>query len=65
MDFQLPECLKCGEGTLIPLSDYGRDGASILYKAWVCSNPECQFHIRIDNGELSMGESIGRSQVKK
>ena len=21
-----PECLKCAEGRLIPLSDYGRDG---------------------------------------
>ncbi len=65
MELQLPECLKCGEGTLIPLSDYGREGASIPYKAWVCTNPECQFHIRIDNGELSMGEGIARSQVKK
>ena len=42
-------------------SDYGRDGAAIRYKAWVCSNPECGFNIRIDNGEISLGRSIGES----
>lgn len=57
-EFELPECLKCKQGRLIPLSDYGRDGASIMYKAWVCSNPECGFSIRIDNGELSYGKPI-------
>lgn len=65
MDFDLPECLKCSEGILIPLSDYGRDGASILYKAWVCTNPSCGFHIRIDNGELSIGQHIGQAPVKR
>ena len=47
---ELPACRKCGAGTLLPLSDYGRDGAPITYKAWVCSNPECGFNVRIDNG---------------
>ena len=47
---------------LIPLSDYGREGASIMYKAWVCTNPECGFNLRIDNGEISMGRSIGISE---
>ena len=37
---------------MLPLSDYGRDGAPITYKAWVCSNPDCGFNIRIDNGEV-------------
>ena len=40
-----PDCKKCGEGVLIPLSDYGRDGATIMYKAWVCNNPDCGFNI--------------------
>jgi len=53
-----PQCLKCSTGVLIPLSDYGRDGATIQYKAWVCTNPECGFNIRIDNGELSLGKVI-------
>ena len=41
-----PRCQKCETGLLLPLSDYGRDGAAIRYKAWVCSNPECGFNIR-------------------
>ncbi len=65
MEFELPECLKCNEGLLIPLSDYGRDGASIPYKAWVCTNPSCGFHIRIDNGELSVGHQIAEATAKK
>ncbi|MCZ6756473.1 MAG: hypothetical protein O7E49_14285 [Gemmatimonadetes bacterium] len=52
--------MKCSQGVLIPLSDYGRDGASIMYKAWVCSNPECGFNLRIDNGEISLGRVIGQ-----
>jgi len=56
-----PTCLKCGRGLLIPLSDYGRDGAPITYKAWVCTSPECGFNIRIDNGEISLGRTIGQS----
>jgi hypothetical protein len=56
-----PHCQKCNEGLLLPLSDYGRDGAPIRYKAWVCSNPECGFNIRIDNGEITFGRTIGQS----
>jgi hypothetical protein len=56
-----PRCLKCEKGILLPLSDYGRDGAPIRYKAWVCSSPECGFNIRIDNGEISIGRTIGQS----
>ena len=57
----LPQCLACKKAVLIPLSDYGRDGASIHFKAWACSNPECGFHVRIDNGELSIGRKIQES----
>jgi hypothetical protein len=56
-----PKCQKCGGGVLIPLSDYGRDGAPIMYKAWVCTSPECGFNLRIDNGEISIGRMIGQS----
>lgn len=55
---ELPNCKQCGEGLLLPLSDYGRDGSSIRYKAWVCHNPACGFHIRIDNGEISVGRDL-------
>ena len=54
-------CMKCNSGVLLPLSDYGRDGAAIRYKAWVCSNPDCGFNIRIDNGEISLGRDISQS----
>lgn len=56
-----PSCQKCNDGILLPLSDYGRDGAPILYKAWVCSRPDCGFNIRIDNGEITLGRQIGQS----
>jgi hypothetical protein len=59
---ELPACKKCGGGMLVPLSDYGRDGAPITYKAWVCSNPDCGFNIRIDNGDISFGRLVTHSQ---
>ena len=57
----LPKCNACSAGDLVPLSDYGRDGAAIHFKAWVCTNPDCGYHIRIDNGELSTGKEIKES----
>ncbi len=57
-----PVCQKCSTGVLVPLSDYGREGATIIFKAWVCTNPQCGFHLRIDNGEVSIGKAIGHSQ---
>lgn len=56
-----PDCMKCGKGQLLPLSDYGRDGATIRFKAWVCSNPACGFNIRVDNGEISFGRTVSQS----
>ncbi|MCK5147072.1 hypothetical protein KAR48_09975 [bacterium] len=61
MENQLPECQRCNIGVLMPLSDYGREGAAIRYKAWVCSNPDCGFNIRIDNGEISFGRTVAQS----
>lgn len=55
LDSKYPSCLNCKKGVLLPLSDYGRDGAAIRFKAWVCSNPDCGFNLRIDNGEISLG----------
>ena len=61
MEADWPKCLKCETGILVPLSDYGREGSSIMYKAWVCTNPDCGFNLRIDNGEISIGRSVGLS----
>jgi ADP-dependent NAD(P)H-hydrate dehydratase / NAD(P)H-hydrate epimerase len=47
-------CLKCETGILASALGLRRDGAPIRYKAWVCSNPECGFNIRIDNGEITL-----------
>ncbi len=61
MERDFPQCQKCTTGVLIPLSDYGREGSSLMYKAWVCTDPNCGFNIRIDNGEVSIGRQLGQS----
>jgi hypothetical protein len=55
---ELPKCQKCNNGTLIPLSDYGQEGASVIFKAWACTNPDCGFSLRVDKGEVSYGRRI-------
>jgi len=62
---QFPTCQQCSQGVLLPLSDYGREGAPIQYKAWVCSKPGCGFHLRIDNGDISVGQEIGPSHKSR
>ena len=61
MEITFPSCLKCERGVLVPLSDYGREGASIQFKAWVCNNPDCGYNLRIDNGEVSLGKEVRES----
>lgn len=58
VEMEFPTCQKCKTGVLIPLSDYGQEGASVLFKAWVCINPECGFSLRVDKGEVSYGKKI-------
>ena len=58
MEYVLPECQKCNTGVLVPLSDYGREGAAIRYKAWVCTNPDCGFNLKIRNGDVYINEPI-------
>jgi len=53
-----PKCQKCKTGDLVPLSDFGSQGASIPYKAWVCTNPECGFNLKIRNGDVYLDEPI-------
>ncbi len=62
--FNFPKCLKCKTGDLVPLSDFGSQGADILYKAWVCTNPDCGFNLKIRNGDIYLNEPIlsGASQ---
>lgn len=58
VDVEFPECLKCETGQLVPLSDYGPDGAPVTYKAWACTNAECGFVIRIHKGEVTYGRAV-------
>lgn len=53
-----PKCQKCKMGDLVPLSDFGSQGAAIHFKAWACTNPECGFNIKIRNGDLYIDEPI-------
>jgi hypothetical protein len=53
-----PVCQSCDKGNLLPLSDFGGQGAAIHYKAWVCSNPSCGFNIKIRNGEVYVNEPM-------
>jgi hypothetical protein len=53
-----PKCQKCNTGDLVPLSDFGSQGASIMYKAWVCTNPDCGYNLKIRNGDVYINEPI-------
>jgi hypothetical protein len=52
--------MNCDEGRLVPLPDFGAQGAAVHYKAWVCTNPECEFNLKIRNGEIHLNEPIIR-----
>ncbi len=58
-----PLCRRCAEGNLLPLSDFGSQGAPIHYKAWVCSNPDCGFNIKIRNGDVYLNEPISSGEA--
>ena len=47
-----PKCNKCDnpDAVYVPLSDFGGQGASIHYKAWVCTDDKCGSNIKIRNG---------------
>jgi len=55
---QYPVCRRCGDGDLVPLSDFGGQGASVQYKAWVCTNPVCGYNLKIRNGDVFMNEPV-------
>lgn len=58
VEMELPKCKSCDEGYLVPLSDYGTEGASVQYKAWACINPHCGFQLRIDKGQVTYGKRL-------
>lgn len=60
-----PTCLKCHKGQLVPLSDYSPTGAEIYFKAWVCTNPDCRFNLKIRNGEVFVDEPVYGPDTKR
>ena len=58
VEMTFPRCRKCSAGDLVPLSDFGNQGAPIHYKAWVCTNPACLFNLKIRNGDIIVGEPV-------
>jgi len=57
-NMEFPKCQRCGAGVLVPLSDFGSQGAAIHYKAWVCTNPDCGYNLKIRNGDVYLDEPI-------
>ncbi len=53
-----PRCMKCERGVLVPLSDFGGQGAAVHYKAWVCIDPKCLFNLKIRNGDVILNEPV-------
>jgi hypothetical protein len=47
------KCTACNKGVLLPLSDYGPDGSSVIVKVWACSNRACRWTIRVDKGQVT------------
>jgi hypothetical protein len=63
VEYQFPRCRKCGAGDLVPLSDFGSQGASIQYKAWVCTNPNCLYNVKIRNGDIIINEPVSDGSI--
>lgn len=67
---EFPVCTRCqrrarsAPGVLLPLSDFGRDASTLVYKAWVCSNEDCGFALVIDNGFPGYVTKVG-SRIKQ
>ena len=55
---ELPMCPSCYNKSdhpqdhwrMVPLSDFGPDGASLYYKAWACTNSKCRHVLHIQKG---------------
>ena len=54
---KFPRCARCQTGTLVPLSDYD-SGAPVHFKAWVCTNEDCESLVTIRRGQIAVDEPI-------
>lgn len=53
-----PRCPRCKQEVLLPLSDYGPEGAAVAIKVWCCINTVCGFSLRIDKGIPAYGRRV-------
>ena len=60
-----PRCTACDNGVLVPLSDFGGQGAAVHYKAWVCTDHRCLWNIKIRNGDVYVNEPIYDGQEER
>ena len=60
-----PLCQRCHQGALVPLSDFDREGASLRYKAWVCTLPGCEFNVKIRRGEIIVDEPVSDGATRE
>ena len=49
--YQFPNAASVTMATSSRSRDFGSQGAPIHFKAWVCTNPDCGYNIKIRNGE--------------
>jgi hypothetical protein len=69
MSGNLPLCPKC-QGTgklgsvLLPLSDFGPEGASIGIKVWACADDACGHTVRVDKGVVAY-EKVGERALRE
>lgn len=62
---KFPTCRACDVGELLPLSDFGGQGSAVHYKAWICSNPDCGFNLKIRNGDVYVNEPVLDGQERR
>ena len=60
-----PICRVCGQGDLVPLSDYGGQGGAVQFKAWVCTEPDCGFNLKVRNGDVFVNEPVFDGETQR
>ncbi|MBI4320764.1 MAG: hypothetical protein HY675_19915 [Chloroflexi bacterium] len=58
VETNFPKCRQCNDGDLVPFSDFGTQSAPVHYKAWVCTNPDCGFNLKIRSGDVMINEPV-------
>ena len=43
---------------MVMLTDISDQDPSIQFKAWVCTNPDCRFNVKIRNGDIFINQPV-------